>query len=74
LFSKQALFLVFQMAQQIAAKPAICVLRLTGANWGNHQKNCEKLPGRVGELTAVATALQTNLAAEQPKKRWVMVS
>jgi hypothetical protein len=67
--SKQALFLVFQMAQHIAAKPAIWVLRLTGANLGNHQKNWEKLPGRVGELTVVATAVQTNLAAEQPKKR-----
>jgi hypothetical protein len=54
-FSKQALFLIFQIAQQIAAKPAIWVLRLVGTNCGNHQKNCEKLPGRVGELMAVAT-------------------
>jgi hypothetical protein len=53
LFLKQALFLSFQIAQQIA----ICVLRLAGTKNGNHQKNWEKLPGRVGYLIALATTL-----------------
>jgi hypothetical protein len=50
LFSKHALFLNFQIAQQIAAKPAIYVLRLVGTNSGNHQKNWEKLPETRGRI------------------------
>jgi hypothetical protein len=58
LFSKQALFINFQIAQQIAARPAICVLRLAGTNCENHQKNYENFPERVEAPMAFATTLR----------------
>jgi hypothetical protein len=69
LCSKQALFLNFQMAQQIAASPAIYSFLLARIKRGKHQKNFIKLPGLLDAPTDVATELQTNFAATHSKKR-----
>jgi hypothetical protein len=57
------------MAQQIAANPAICVFLLAGKNYGSHQKNCVKDPGLDGAPINFPTALHTNFAVGQVKKR-----
>jgi hypothetical protein len=68
-FSKQTLLRDFQMAQQIAASPAIWILRLAEEYCGIHQKNWANDPGRVWAPAAVPTMLHKYFAAGQEIKK-----
>jgi len=69
--SKWILFLILQIAQQIAASPTYRKFSLRGKNCFAHNQNWSNEHGLQSVPTTYATKLQTYLAMELSKNKWL---
>lgn len=74
LCSKHALFLAFQVAQQMAAKPNVCMKLPPGRDSLIHLQYWLRFPGMLLVPKHTAIHPQTTLTVEHWKKRWSRVS